>query len=174
MVDGPSDPAHCRLHCLRPSQLCFSCAPIQASDAAQQGVPVEQGVDSSPPNPSSDRSLDIRRTPSLVLRRSCRREYLVAPPLFWLPAAVLPHPTPVLLPGRSRVGRPGWASAAPAAQPRRVSLRRQLPTSVAPPHPALLSYVSELTIPDSHLRDSFQHLVNQTASGVRQTQSTSC
>ncbi len=98
---------------------------IEARDAAQQAVPVQQDV-----TPvlriraltASDRSLDIRRTPSPVLRRSCRRVYLVAPPLLYLaPAAgrrprrpVLPHSVPASLP-HLPYSLPLQAAAVPAA-----------------------------------------------------------
>ena len=172
-------------------------------------MPVQQGIDSSPPNPGSDRSLDIRRTPSPVHRRICCRVYPVAPSLSWLypaPAAgrrvrrpVLPHSVLALLPRRPprvaaapsrccagragpmpycaaplprlvqavprrcRAGRTGPrpCRAAPASPgcccfgcadlPHRAALciRTGRPVQVAPPHPALLLYVSESTRPDS-------------------------
>jgi hypothetical protein len=55
---------------------CVLLLSLQTNDAAQQVVPAQQGVDSSPPHLSSDRSLDIRSSLSPLLRRSCSRVYL--------------------------------------------------------------------------------------------------
>ena len=65
------------------NRACPASLSLQASDVAQQNVLVQQGVDSSPPNPGSDSSSDIRSIPSPVLRLSCRSVYHVAPPLLY-------------------------------------------------------------------------------------------
>ena len=46
------------------NRACPASLSLHASDAAQQYALVQQGIDSSPPNPSSDRPLGICRTPS--------------------------------------------------------------------------------------------------------------
>jgi hypothetical protein len=119
------------------NRACPASLSLQAIYAAQQVALVQQSVDSSPPNPSSIRSLNIRRNPSPVLRRSCSSVYLVAPPLLY---HVPPPPGRPSLSRRpvlqhsvqpSLLCRPRLAAAAPAAPCRTCSTGQPPPAAQA-------------------------------------------